>query len=406
MKTILFFIALLMNTWLMASGPNNDAVLSVRFYGEEINLSYQPELAQVAKICAKDRCIKKYYETMEASGQYQLLLDELLHYKEKWQLSDWLYYVLIRKTVEQLYQGADVEEGKEEMLNTLGTWFYLTKSGYETRLTNVSLKALFLYVPSNELVYGTSYMRDRKKRYYNLTAHYQKVNTKGFAFRMNEFEPLRDGQPFSFRTPHLPNLSPQIAHRDIEFKVDDESYTLHLELDSNALQIMRQHPTMQPMDYLEVPISQTAKASLLPQLQKLIEGKSNQEAVEILISFTRRAFTYKWDWDIYDDDKAMIADELLFSEYSDHEDRCALFYFLVKELLDLPMIIVSHFNDDLTIGIELDQPVGNAFIYNERRYTICDPTTPCNSKRLGDIPYGFKEEYIQVIGEYEPQEGE
>ena len=188
------------------------------------------------------------------------------------------------------------------------------------------------------------------------------------------------GKPFTFDLDALPKLSPKLVEKSVSFPVDDTTYTLQLRLDSSALDIMRHHPEMHPMDYLEVPLSETTTASLFPQLRNILEGKSQRESVEILISFTRRAFEYKWDWDLYDDDRPMIAEEVFFNEYSDHEDRCALFYNLVKELLGLPMVVFSHYNNDLTIGVALDEPVGKPYPYQARLYTICDPTSPNNSK--------------------------
>ena len=67
-----------------------------------------------------------------------------------------MYYYLIRKTVEKLYESVETE--RKEMLMTIATSFYMSKAGYETRLTNAILKALFLYVYSAEHIVGIPYI--------------------------------------------------------------------------------------------------------------------------------------------------------------------------------------------------------------------------------------------------------
>ena len=286
------------------------------------------------------------------------------------------------------------------MIYTMGSWFFMNKAGYDTRLTNAALKFLFLYVQSDETLLNIPRMFANRKRYYNLTTFYLQLKAQRAIFRTNSFDPGEDNRPFVFEMKELPKLPPQLSQRTITFENGEQTYTLDLQLDKTPTDIMAHYPGMQPMDYLEVPISETLRSSLLPQLRHILDGKSQQESLEILLSFTRTSFTYKWDWDLYDNDRPMIADELFFHEYSDHEDRCALFYYLVKELLGYPMIVISHFNFDLTIAVAIDEPVGKPVPYNGLIYTVCDPTTPCNSGELGIYPNGLRHKAAEVIGQY------
>jgi hypothetical protein len=45
--------------------------------------------------------IQQFYDEVNKAG-YQLLVQQLLAYKERQQLSDWLFYQLVRKTSQQL----------------------------------------------------------------------------------------------------------------------------------------------------------------------------------------------------------------------------------------------------------------------------------------------------------------
>ena len=383
-----------------SSANNSLSSMEFNFYGEEIALDYNPDMVFKFTISAKDNHIKKYYEKIEASGAANELITQLLAYQESLALSDYLYYKLVRKACGQIYK--NVKTDKKEILYTIATWYCMTKSGYDTRLTNPALAALFLYVPSTDIVYGMSRLSIDGKHYYNLTAFYYQLDSRASALRINKFNPEPGGKAFTFKIKSLPDLTPALVEKQFRFEVADSLYTLDLLLDSNSMQIMKSYPRLRDVDYLRAPISKTAAASLLPQMQALIEGKSKKEAVEVITAFCRKVFKYKWDWDAYEDDRPMIADQLFFAPFSDHEDRCALFFYLVRELLDLPMIILSHFNNNLTVAVDLGEVVGQPIKYNDREYTICDPTTPGNSEKLGVYPNGFKGTQVTVVGEYEP----
>ncbi|MEO1518428.1 MAG: hypothetical protein AAFV95_25640 [Bacteroidota bacterium] len=397
-KRIVVFLAICCISLTAWANPKPQITASISYFGSHLDIQYEPDLVFDFEVCAKDRCLKRFYKEMEKRN-YQPVLDQLEAYKKQYELSDWLYYKLIRATVEKMYEG--VEEEREQMLYTIGSWFFMSKAGYDTRLSNAALKFLFLYVQSDETLTHIPKTFTDRMRYYNLTSFYLKMKGQRAVFRVNSFDPDNGERPFEFRLKKLPSLPPTLSEVQMEFENRDQPYQLSLQIDRNPTDIMAHYPGMQPMDYLEVPISSTLANSLLPQLRQFIEGKSQEESLEILLSFTRRCFTYKWDWSLYDDDRPMIADELFFNEFSDHEDRCALFYYLVKELMDLPMIVISHFNHDLTIAVAIDQPVGEPIEYKERQYTVCDPTTPSNTGELGIYPKGLRHKAAHVIGEYQ-----
>ena len=158
---------------------------------------------------------------------------------------------------------------------------------------------------------------------------------------------------------------------------------------------------MSELGYATASISPTLKESLYPQLQSLLEGKSTRESLEILVSFTRQGFAFKSDWAVYDDDHPMYAEQLFFSEYSDHEDRCALLYNLINDLLDLPMLVLTHYNNDMTIGIEWTGDADRTFEHKGKQYLICDPTVPSYSSKIGEFPNGLTPMTARILGTFD-----
>lgn len=70
----------------------------------------------------------------------------------------------------------------------------------------------------------------------------------------------------------------------------------------------------------------------------------------------------------------LFADETLFYPYSDCEDRAILYSILVRDLLDLDVVLLhypGHLATAVCFGTEL---TGDHLTIGDRRYTVCDPT--------------------------------
>ena len=53
----------------------------------------------------------------------------------------------------------------------------------------------------------------------------------------------------------------------------------------------------------------------------------------------------------------MIPDEVLHYPVSDCEDRSALYFALVRDLLNLPVVAIAY-NDHLSVAVALELPLG------------------------------------------------
>jgi len=134
-------------------------------------------------------------------------------------------------------------------------------------------------------------------------------------------------------------------------------------------------------------------------LRKYLEPLNEAERIEFLVSFTRSAFNYKEDNEYFGHSKPMVPEELFGYNFSDCEDRSALFFALVRDLLNMPMAVVAY-NDHLTIAVGSDRIKGDSFMHKGQRYVFCDPTGPKDSSRIGQIPPGYENKSFHIIGTY------
>ncbi len=369
---------------------------SVDFFNERLEIRYDPTMKLDEKsklINTYDKRLKGFYETMKA-GPHEILLNDLLAYREELNLNDWLYCRMVRIVIDSIY--AD----NRETHRALVWWFLLNESGYDVRLCVSELIYVFLFAASEDKLLDVGSFKEDDKRFYNITAKIYNVETTYAIYNKPRFVANPDGRPFSFSLEQMPLLQPDLTTKNITFHYQDEPITLTVELDKVVQDFMVDYPLLEEMDYLNTGLSTTLQTSLLPQLEALMEGKTVVEKLEILAAFTRSGFQYKWDWDVYDEDRPMFAEQIFHHKYSDHEDRCALYYYLVKELLGLPMLAITHYNNNMTLAVALDGSFERSFQYKGRQFIVCDPTHPVSTGEIGRYPNGLTKATATVVGEY------
>jgi hypothetical protein len=118
---------------------------------------------------------------------------------------------------------------------------------------------------------------------------------------------------------------------------------------------------------------------LSDQLAPLLAGCSERDALRLLLAFTRQAFSYQTDDTAYGFEKPFFAEEVFLHPHSDCEDRVALFYNLVRELLGFPMLVLEM-PDHLTLAVAFEGGSGKYIRHRGKTYWVCDPTGPISAQ--------------------------
>lgn len=392
--TVTLFAFLLSVVSLFAGSCEGDIKSeSVNFFSQEIDVKYNINMVVDFKPCIKVKCIEKYKEELEKTD-YQTLLDNLEAHRKSLNLNDWLFYELMYATV------ADIFDSKDENTQTLTVSFLMAKSGYDVRMSTVGLKHLFLFIKSNDMVFGIPIIRPGSKTFINVTTFKSKVSMGGAWMNDTELLWNEGGKGMDIKLNELPTFTGNNINQRISFKYNGQDYHIETKVNHSIKEMMSDYPRLKEISYIEAPLSEYSKKILLPQLRAHLSRFNQKESLEFLAAFTR-SFEYKWDHTFSDINLPMIADEVLISEFSDHEDRVALYYQLVKELLDLPMLVLSFMDDTKsTIAVATDEPLGKPIDYAGQAYYICDPTGPNNSAEIGKFPTAFSTSDVEVLGTY------
>lgn len=311
-------------------------------------------------------------------------------------MDDWLYYQLIRKTAQSISPKAS-----NYQRYTLYKWYFLSKSGYDAIVTINADKILF-YVQSDELIYNIPYRTKNGKQYVCLNYHdYGSID-----FTKNSFSEVNISVPealnsFSYKVTRLPSFNSQdYLEKDIEFTYNENEYRFKVKVNPDVKTIFANYPVVDYGTYFNIPLSEATYGSLIPSLKQKIKGLNVKEGVEYLMHFTRYAFLFKPDEEAFGQEKRLTPEQTLLYDNSDCEDRAGLFFYLVKEIYDLPMIVVEY-PKHVTIAVKFDKPYGNTITYNGTKYSICEPSSQKEDLKIGetlpslrhtnfDVPYAYK----------------
>jgi len=395
--TILSFFCLALFT-----SPNiaaqHQAWMPVVFFGDTVQLRAVLPIKKVPNISVNPAAIQSFYEEL-GQQNFSPTIFSLLQYKQEKKLDDWLYYQLIRRTAQQL---SPKELNYDQY--TLYKWYLLIKSGYNAQLAFANDKLLF-YVQSDDNIYDIPLFEKEGKQYVCLNIHdvgpidfssvpLIKVEVNGLGL---------EGKSFSYKVTQIPDFTvPLYQEKELVFNYKEKEYRYNIKVDPYLEKMFNNYPSVDFEAYFNIPLSKATYSSLIPALKKKLKGMRQEKGVEYLMQFTRYAFMYEDDQQHFGRETRLSPEQTLLNDYSDCDDRVGLFYFLVKELYNLPMIVLIY-PSHVTLAIELKNPVGVPVLYNGRKFSVCEPTPQKLDLPIGALMPQLTNVHYDVAYEYLPK---
>ncbi|GAA4456585.1 hypothetical protein GCM10023092_22040 [Rurimicrobium arvi] len=329
---------------------------------------------------------------------YQALVNRLLYYRQKNKLDDWFYYQLVRKTAQEICAKQENFE-----LYTLYKWFLMCKSGFDARLAISEHKLLF-YVRSDDNIYDIPFFRKNGRQYVCL--NYHDYGSQLDFDHLSFFEvPIEDPEAvknFSYRVTRMPDFTnEQYQEQDIRFAYGKRNYTFKVMVNPDVQNIFVNYPVVDYEAYFNIPLSKKTYNSLIPELKEAVKGMSQKKGVDYLMRFSRNAFAYKNDQEQFGREKRLAPEQMLQKGVGDCDDRAAFFFSLVKEIYNLPMIVLLY-PKHVTIAVQFQQQAGKPIIYKDKKYYVCEPTPQIEDLPIGRIAHNLKHTPYEVAYDYNP----
>ncbi len=372
--------------------------LSFQFLGNVLTIDNNPFNGLKYSSTLSLSSMHDFYDQLNAAD-YQPIINKLLDHKNNQGLDDWLYYQLIRKTAQQLSPKAE-----NYFSYTLYKWFLLTKSGYDAILRISNDKMLF-YVQSDEVIYNIPFTYQRDKQYVCLNYHDYSfsIDFQNERFWNVEFNIPGEKRSFTYKVNRLPEIRlDDYIDKQIGFNYSQQQYLFTLKVNPEIKNLFTNYPAADYSNQFAIPLSKQTYNSLIPQLKDVVRPMTVLNGVDYLMHFTRYAFLFEKDTVIFGREKRLSAEETLLYDQSDCEDRAALFFYLVKEIYNLPMIVLAYPNH-VSVAIKFDKRVGKPIVYNGTSYYVCDPTPQKKDLQLGQVLPQLKNETFEVAYTHNPR---
>ena len=181
-----------------------------------------------------------------------------------------------------------------------------------------------------------------------------------------------EGRSFSF-VPQ-PTKAGAAADRVISFTWNEQSYEFRIEYDSDWIQRLGERPELAFHHTLSVGLSPLTRASLENQIRPILGDLSEREQIEFLLRMVQKGFAYGLDSAQFGEQRALIAEEVLYYPYSDCEDRSALLIQLLSSLTGTEAVGL-YYPGHVTVGLSIPPLPGDHVVSIEgSNYVMADPT--------------------------------
>lgn len=339
----------------------NSKMLMFSFYSNNINISYDKNNILYLNEYSKEN-ISRFWDNI-SSNNYKSTLKQFNDYSNNLNLNDWAKYLLIYNSGLKIY--------KNKNMANLFTWFYLTKMKYDVKV-GFSNNSIYLLSTIDHEVFQVAFFTLDEKRYYVLTANGKIKKIESIFTYKNSYPDAN--KSLSFVNSREIKFNKNIRTKKLTFKYLNKKYTITSKYSFDLVKFYSTFPQSDYRVYLNSNNSDLLSQTLLKQMQKIIKGKKEVEAVNMILRFVQTSFKYKTDLNNFSYEKVLFPEETIYYNFSDCEDRSIMFTFLIKKLTNLDIVAVKYKNH-LASAVAFNSSIsGSSFMYKNKKYLISDPT--------------------------------
>lgn len=298
---------------------------------------------------------------------YTNLVHDCLELRKEYKLCDWAYYKMLQNIAEKA-----CGKGTNEAIFLQGV--LLNQSGYQIRFALEDNTKLHIMSRMDGFPYDRGYLTADGKLFFLMDGCKAKNLTVCDAAYPGE-------QMMSLGVPELPELKKNLSDKRTVIS-RFVNVSADMQMNKNLMDFYTDYPTSYDGKdmmtrwayYANTPVSPEVKDKVYPQLKQQIGNAPKLMAANMLLNWVQMGLTYAYDEKVWGYDRAFFAEESLFYPFCDCEDRSILFSHLIRDLLDLDVVLVYYpghlytavcFNEDVT---------GDYIMVNGRKFTVADPT--------------------------------
>lgn len=295
------------------------------------------------------------YEALFRSD-YKPLVNDLKKVYNDDLKNEWALFMLIRKV-------AEVFCGKSE--SVVMRQFLLNQLGFKARVARVDDSRLTLFVAPDTKLYGVIYTTIGGVTFYDTDAR------QPYTFYMCSKDSPSAKKTVSMKVKVAPRTGS--ATRTLVRSIKDASVKTTIPV--GLMEFYNDIPQCEYDVYATAAVAPQIKKDILSSLKGSVAGKDEKTAASILLDFCQNAFEYATDKQQFGYEKPFFVEELFYYPQCDCEDRSILYRYLVKELLNLDVVLLNYPGHVATAVKFNDQNIqGDYVMVNGSKFLVCDPT--------------------------------
>lgn len=343
--------------------PGKD-VETIKFYGCTLRFHF-PETLKIKAKSMKESEVSKYYADMQRKPETKMLRQELETTVQRMGLNEWGYFLLLRSLSEKAFT---------EMNDRVLFCFYMLHSqGFKARVGRGKESGqlmLLLAIDNSKEVYTIPFFRFNGVKYYTVFGGKDGEDAYSYNEKADDSKLREIGLDFR-KTLDMADCNKK---RVLELKKADMS--IEVPYSTSHLRYYDDLPlTVFPI-YFKTGMAPEAQQALAETFGTLGKKYNKVQMTDIILNFVQTSFAYKIDEEQFGREKYFFPEEVIGYPYSDCEDRCALFAWLVRTFAGCEVIGVLY-PDHLATGVCFGKDVklkGKGFDFQGKHYIICDPT--------------------------------
>ena len=340
------------------------AVSNFTFLGAPLQLDINPfPTLSIEQLNAQS--VAALWQQMAKTNQ-SALVGQLQQISEQLNLDDWASAYMTHEVIAEFVTGDNTND------KLMYAWYYLVQQGYDVRV-GYEASNLYLLLGINAKVYGKKFLTLNNKRYYFIDFAHPNLEPS-IKVKTYQKQHAQASKLLSIDLAKLPNVSGALSHRKLNFSFAGQAFDLSVPYSTSYVELLASYPQLELKHYFGVDLLPETKQALLEQLKPLIEGKTEQQALNLLLRFVQKAFDYQTDDEQFNQENFLVATETLHYPYADCEDRSVLYAYLVKQLLGNDVIGVLYKGHIATAIKPHSQLQGAGYNVNGAKYLVADPT--------------------------------
>lgn len=298
-----------------------------------------------------------------SSEENNIIIKGCVYYSEKYKLNDWGIFKLVESFTKAHHLGDNINNAYVEQA------YILSQLGYDARIYRTGNK-LGIMIPVEPEIADYKYLKLDGKKFYL----FGPSGSDGIYTYDRAFEGAT--KSLNLYRKDIPVVGKdEIVQSNVFASKKYPEISCSTKINKGLMDFYNDiPPVLDYTYYVQQPCDNETMDNVCSVLRNATAGKSELQAVNMILDFVQQGFKYETDDKQFGREKYNFPEETFYYKACDCDDRAILFSTLVRELTKLDVVLIEYPNHLATAVRFKTQVSGDYVKVQGNKYFICDPT--------------------------------